>query len=235
MRASCRLPVECQAPSKDRGLDKRSFHIRLVTMDDHARPTEENAVSQPRWSWSRVDRLVTGVVIAIALSSAAWQARHELFGTGRAAAGASPAVSFAADRSDYSRLIDDEHFHVQLGVAYGNSGMLDQAIFHQREALRVNPSSLSALTNLGYYLYLKGCLRNPPQRSNERWPLTLNRICSQQSPHDLTRERSRPLPATMSGGAGRIAGWHLVRPTLLVSRRSCSRTDPGSLCVTWGS
>ena len=65
-------------------------------------------------------------------------------------------MSFAATAADYSRLIDDEHFHVQLGVAYGNSGMLDQAIFHQREALRVNPRSLSALTNLGYYLYLKG-------------------------------------------------------------------------------
>ena len=126
-------------------------------MDD-ARPTDENAVSQSRWSWSRVDRLGTGVVIAIALSSAAWQARQELFGTGHAASGGSSSrsVSSAPSAADYTRLIDDEHFHVQLGVAYGNSGMLDQAIFHEREALRVNPGSLAALSNQGYYLYLKG-------------------------------------------------------------------------------
>ncbi len=41
-------------------------------------------------------------------------------------------------------------------MAYGKAGRIDEAMVHQREAIRINPRSLFALNNLGYYLFLKG-------------------------------------------------------------------------------
>jgi tetratricopeptide (TPR) repeat protein len=156
-------------------------------MDDHPPPTEKDVAAPAGWSWGRADRLLMVIVFAIGLSSAAWQGRYELFGIGRAAslngAGSAaqpsqPAQS-ASTALDYARLIDDENFHVLFGVAYGNSGMFEQAIFQEREALRVNPANFSALNNLGYYLYMKG---NYPESAS-----TLERALTLDPRSDLVR------------------------------------------------
>jgi Flp pilus assembly protein TadD len=135
-------------------------------MDDHHRNAATDGAATEGLSWARADRLLMAVVIALALIYAAWQVRQQLFDGRRAATNLNAAAAGSAARAsqqlspstafDYARLIDDENFHVLLGLAYGNSGMLDQAIFHEREALRINGRSLAALNNLGYYLFLKG-------------------------------------------------------------------------------
>jgi len=117
-------------------------------------PAPPHPTVQADWSWSGLDKLLTAVVLAVALCVGAWQARYELFVPNAARTSRQPAAPPPA--ADYARLIDDENFHVQLGVAYASSGMLDQAVFEQQQALRINPASLPALTSLGYVLYLKG-------------------------------------------------------------------------------
>src|SRR5207237_6559292 len=53
-------------------------------------------------------------------------------------------------------LIQDENFHVYQGMAYADAGLLDQAIFEEMEAYRINPRSFAALNNVGFYLFKAG-------------------------------------------------------------------------------
>src|SRR5262245_39961723 len=144
---------------------------------------EQTPLAHARWSWSRADRVLMIVVVASGLLYAVWDARHELFGIARPTATLNAAAAGSAQPAsmtlDYARLIHDENFHVLLGTAYGNAGMFDQAIVHEREALRVNPASLSALNNLGYYLYMKG---NYPESAS-----TLERALTLDPHSDLAR------------------------------------------------
>jgi tetratricopeptide (TPR) repeat protein len=41
-------------------------------------------------------------------------------------------------------------------MAYADAGLLDQAIFEEMEAYRINPRSFPALNNVGFYLFKAG-------------------------------------------------------------------------------
>jgi len=53
-------------------------------------------------------------------------------------------------------LIQDENFHIYQGMAYADAGLLDQAIFEEMEAYRINSRSFPALNNVGFYLFKAG-------------------------------------------------------------------------------
>jgi len=57
---------------------------------------------------------------------------------------------------NHKALIQDENFHVFQGMAYADAGLLDQAIFEEMEAYRVNPRSFPALNNMGFYMFKAG-------------------------------------------------------------------------------
>lgn len=113
--------------------------------------------SETSFNGTRLARVLAGALLAIVLGFVAWSVRaafREWETTQPSAAGAPAAVLSTA--LDYGALIDDENFQVLLGMAYGKAGRIDEAMVHQREAIRINPRSLFALNNLGYYLFLKG-------------------------------------------------------------------------------
>jgi tetratricopeptide (TPR) repeat protein len=57
---------------------------------------------------------------------------------------------------NHQALIQDESFHISQGMAYADAGLLDQAIFEEMEAYRINPRSFPALNNVGFYLFKAG-------------------------------------------------------------------------------
>ena len=122
--------------------------------DTHPSPSSP---AESSFNGSPLGRVLAGALLAIVLGFVAWSVRAAL----REAETAEPAAPVApapvvSTALDYGALIDDENFQVLLGMAYGKAGRIDEAMVHQREAIRINPRSLFALNNLGYYLFLKG-------------------------------------------------------------------------------
>jgi tetratricopeptide (TPR) repeat protein len=100
--------------------------------------------------------VLAGALLAIVLGVVAWSVRAFREPEITQPSKAVPSAPVLSTALDYGALIDDENFQVLLGMAYGKAGRIDEAMVHQREAIRINPRSLFALNNLGYYLFLKG-------------------------------------------------------------------------------
>lgn len=106
---------------------------------------------------TRLGRVLAGALLAIVLGFVSWSVRGAFSEPDTAQPSTPVAPSPVPSTSlDYGVLIDDENFQVLLGMAYGKAGRIDEAMAHQREAIRINPRSLFAMNNLGYYLFLKG-------------------------------------------------------------------------------
>jgi len=105
---------------------------------------------------TRLGRVLAGALLAIVLAFVAWSVRALREPQVTPPSTAVPPAPVLSTALDYGALIDDENFQVLLGMAYGKAGRIDEAMVHQREAIRINPRSLFALNNLGYYLFLKG-------------------------------------------------------------------------------
>ena len=95
-----------------------------------------------------------GVLAAALLFYAGW--RIGVSSNKPVATGKTSQASTAAGPLNHKSLITDENFHILQGMAYADAGMLNQAIFEEQEALRINPRNVPALNNLGYFSFQKG-------------------------------------------------------------------------------
>src|SRR5437879_11437142 len=96
----------------------------------------------------RVDILIACAVVTILILYFVW--RSGVFSSSQKASAAVPADL------NHKAMIQDENFHVYQGMAYADAGLLDQAIFEEMEAYRINPRSFPALNNVGFYLFKAG-------------------------------------------------------------------------------
>jgi len=110
--------------------------------------SNEQTAAQPPPRFKRADIVLACVVIAVVLFYFVWR-------SGGFSSGANSAPP-AQSAIDHKALIQDESFHILQGMAYGDAGMLEQAIFEEKEAYRINPRSMPALNNLGFYLFKAG-------------------------------------------------------------------------------
>jgi len=104
-----------------------------------------------------VDILIACTVVAVLILYFIWKS-----GAFSSARNVAPAENKAAAQSpaqsplDHKALIQDENFHILQGMAYADAGLLDQAIFEEKEASRVNPRSFPAWNNIGFFLFKAG-------------------------------------------------------------------------------
>src|SRR5437016_632625 len=96
----------------------------------------------------RVDILIACAVVTILILYFVWR-------SGGFSSSQKPAAAVPAELN-HKALIQDENFHVYQGMAYADAGLLDQAIFEEMEAYRINPRSFAALNNVGFYLFKAG-------------------------------------------------------------------------------
>ncbi len=96
----------------------------------------------------RVNVLIGCAVVGVLILYLVW--RSGVFSSPQKPAAAAP------PELNHKVLIQDENFHVYQGMAYADAGLLDQAVFEEMEAYRINPRSFPALNNVGFYLYKAG-------------------------------------------------------------------------------
>ena len=123
---------------------------RASVADDHA------TTEPPSGSPARLDRRLAAGVVIVIVAYLGWRAWQPAQPPGAGNAAQSSNRSAGPGAPDYKALINDEGFHILLGMAYADGGLLDQALFEQREALRVNARSVPALNNVGFYSLQKG-------------------------------------------------------------------------------